>query len=316
MRRFTIFRLDIPYREPLHIEGFEFGEQAGAPTCSIVGQTRGDEVQQAFSTACIVERLQRLEERGGIKGGTRILVIPCANPLSMNVASRFWPTDGTDINRHFPGDARGSTTERVAAGIFEAVRGSTFGIQLASFNQQGDFLPHVPVTRVGQVSDESLAMASDFRLPCIVSRDPVPFDAGTLNYSWQECGTHAFSIYSRTTDRIDLPSSTLVGSAVMRFLARSGVIVGHKGHGTESVRIDESQLVDVRTEKSSGYLDGSVKPGDLVEKGQELAVVRDAFDAHVRERLLAPITGRVFFCRVKALVQQRMVAYRISPLDL
>ena len=313
MRRLTVYRLDVPYREQLRIDAFEFGAQEGAPTCSIVGQMRGDEVQQAYTCARLVERLQRLEERGGISEDARILVIPCANPFSMNVASRFWPADDTDINRRFPGNAQGETTERVAAGIFEAVRGSAFGIQLASFNQTGDFLPHVRVTRVDEVSEESLAMAANFRLPCVVSRDPTLFDTGTLNYSWQEAGTHAFSLYTRTTDRIDRPSAKLVGGAILRFLASHGIVSGNTDGGTESMRLDESELVDVRTEEFSGYLDGRVKPGDVVEKGQELAVVRDAFDAHVRERLVAPTAGRIFFCRVKALLQQRMVAYRIVP---
>ena len=314
MRRLTVYRLDVPYREPLRVEAFEFGEHQGVPTCSIVGSMRGDEVQQAYACARVVERLEHVEERGGLRKGVRILVIPCANPLSMNVASRFWPADGTDINRRFPGDAHGETTERVAAGIFGAVHGSAYGIQFASFNQQGDFLPHVRVMRVGAVSDESLAMAEDFRLPCVVSRDAQPFDTGTLNYSWQEWGTHAFSVYSRTTDRIDRPSATLVGNAVMRFLGTRGLISGRVSGGTDGVRPDEAELVDVRTEGSSGYLDGRVKPGDFVEKGQELGLVLDAFDAHVRERLVSPVAGQVFFCRVKALVQQRMVAYRIVPL--
>ena len=313
MRRLTLFRLDVPYREQLRIDGFEFGEQTGSPTCSIVGQLRGDEVQQAYVCARLVERLQHVEERGGIRKGARLLVIPCGNPFSMNVASRFWPADDTDINRRFPGNARGETTERVAAGIFEAVRGSAFGIQLASFNQEGDFLPHVRITHAGPVSDESLAMADDFRLPSVVSRKPTPFDMGTLNYSWQEAGTHAFSLYTRTTDRIDRPSATLVESAVMRFLASHDIVSGSAAGGVVSMRIDESELIDVRTEEASGYLEGHVKPGDLVQKGDELAVVRDAFDGHVRERLVAPAQGRIFFCRVKALLQQRMVAYRIAP---
>ena len=137
MRRLTLYRLEVPYREPLRVEAFEFGERQGLPTCSIVGSMRGDEVQQAYACARIVERLERAEERGAIRKGVRMLVIPCANPLSMNVASRFWPADGTDINRRFPGDAYGETTERVAAGIFGAVRGSSYGIQLAVLTSKG-----------------------------------------------------------------------------------------------------------------------------------------------------------------------------------
>jgi predicted deacylase len=308
-----VYRLDVPYREPLRVEAFEFGEHQGVPTCSIVGSMRGDEVQQAYACARVVERLEHVEERGGLRKGVRILVIPCANPLSMNVASRFWPADGTDINRRFPGDAHGETTERVAAGIFGAVHGSAYGIQFASFNQQGDFLPHVRVTRAGAVSDESLAMAEDFHLPCVVSREATPFDTGTLNYRWREAGTHAFSLYTRTTDRIDRPSATMVENAVVRFLSHAGLVTGSASAGVASTRIDEAELVDIRTDRQSGFLDGLVKPGDAVEKGQELGLVRGVFDASVRERLTAPVAGRIFFCRTKPLIQQHMVAYRIVP---
>jgi predicted deacylase len=313
MKRLTVFRFDVPYREQLHIEGFYFGEQREAPDCAIVGQMRGDEAQQAYTCSCVVERLERLEEQGKIRKGASILVIPCANPFSMNVTSRFWSSDGTDINRRFPGNPQGETTERVAAGIFGAVRGSVLGIQFASFNQQGDFLPHVRVTRAGAVSDESLAMAEDFHLPCVVSREATPFDTGTLNYRWREAGTHAFSLYTRTTDRIDRPSATMVENAVVRFLSHAGLVTGSASAGVASTRIDEAELVDIRTDRQSGFLDGLVKPGDAVEKGQELGLVRGVFDASVRERLTAPVAGRIFFCRTKPLIQQHMVAYRIVP---
>lgn len=308
-------RLDVPYRERLYVDGFEFGSQEGTPTCSIVGQMRGDEVQQAYTCASIVDRLRQLEQRGAVADGVRILVIPCANPFSMNVASRFWPTDGTDVNRSFPGDAHGDTTDRVAAGIFEAVRGSTYGIQMASFNQHGDFLPHVRVTRAGSVSEDALKMALGFRMPCVVARDPTPFDKGTLNYCWQECGTYAFSLYGTTTERIDRASAARVTSAVMRFCAKHDLLAAPATGGTESIQIDEADLRSVRTETSAGYLESHVRPGDHVRQGQEMGLVRDAFDTHVTERLVAPAAGRVFFSRTQPLVQQQMVVYRIAPYE-
>ena len=313
MRRLTLFKMDIPYREPLRVTGLEFGVSHGTPTAAIVGSTRGDEVQQAFICANLVAGLKELEEGGALAEGSRILVIPCTNPLSLNVGSRFWPADGTDINRLFPGKADGETTELVAAGVFASLRGSAYGLQLCSFNQQGDFLPHVRVTRAGAVSEESLAIAGDFGLPCVVSRDPTPFDTGTLNYSWQSHGTNAFSLYSATTDRIDRTSAEQVIESVLRFLAARGILRTRVPRGSVSRQLDERELVDVRTMTGSGYLENNVVVGETVEKGQELGRVLDGLDAHVRERLVAPTSGRIFFCRTQALIQQRMVVYRIAP---
>ena len=65
MRRLTVYRLDVPYREPLRVEAFEFGEHQGVPTCSIVGSMRGDEVQQAYACARVVERLEHVVRHHG-----------------------------------------------------------------------------------------------------------------------------------------------------------------------------------------------------------------------------------------------------------
>lgn len=77
------------------------------------------------------------------------MVISSVNPYSMNIGKRFWPTDNTDINRMFPGYDKGETTQRIAAGIFEAIQGYRFGIQLSSFYIPGNFTPHVRMMKTG-----------------------------------------------------------------------------------------------------------------------------------------------------------------------
>lgn len=315
MKSGVIYKLDVPHREPMSIRGFVFGGEKVARTCAIVGSTRGNEVQQAFICARLVARLASLERGGKLQDDQSVLVVPCVNPYSMNILRRFWPADDTDVNRMFPGSEKGETTERIAAGIMRVARTYSFGIQLCSFNQPGDFLPHVRIAYQGSISDESLALAGDFRLPYVLQRDPMPFDQATLNYAWQASGTHAFSLYSRATDRLDEESAREVEDAVLRFLVARGVLredVGESiGTGAESQLLEEHELVDVRTQDAAGYLVSHVQAGDCVSKGDELARVCDAFDAHVLETLCSPVDGRVFFMRKDPLVQQHMVVFRI-----
>lgn len=317
MRRGVVYQLDVLHREPMQIRGFVLGDEQGERACAIVGSLRGNEVQQAFICANLVARLSRLERSGLVAPGKQVLVVPCANPFSMNVQQRFWPTDGTDINRRFPGDAQGDTTQRVAAALMRIVRTYPYGIQLCSFSQSGDFLPHVRVMRQGPISDESLVLARDFGLPYVLMREPSPFDQSTLNYVWQACGTHAFSLYSRATDRIDESSASAVTEAVLRFLLARGILTSlpteTEGSAAISCALREAELVDVRTQQGAGFLVTPIRPGMRVRKGQELARVLEAFDAHVLETLVAPCDGRVFFMRMSPLVQQRMVVFRIAP---
>lgn len=56
----------------------------------------------------------------------------------MNIHKRFWPVGNTDVNRMFPGYDKGETTQRIAAGIFEAVSSYDYSIQLASFYLRGN----------------------------------------------------------------------------------------------------------------------------------------------------------------------------------
>ena len=147
MREETIFEMTSPCRDSFRIRGYRFGE--GAKTLAIVGAMRGDEVQQQYICAQIVNRLGFIERHGGIAKGKSILVIPSSNPFSMNVSRRFWAMDNTDINRMFPGYANGETTQRIAAAVFEALNGFEYGIQLASYYVPGDFIPHVRMLKTG-----------------------------------------------------------------------------------------------------------------------------------------------------------------------
>ena len=136
-----------PYRGSFNIQGYWFGE--GEKSVAIVGAMRGDEIQQQYICAQLVRQLAQLEQQGQLASDQEILVVPSANPFSMNIEKRFWAMDGTDINRMFPGYDRGETTQRIAAALFEQIKGFSYGIQLASFYIPGDFVPHVRLMRTG-----------------------------------------------------------------------------------------------------------------------------------------------------------------------
>ena len=313
MRRTTLFSLETPYREPLRIEGFEFGDTDSDKCAAIVGSTRGNEVEQTFVCAELVRRLTELETAGLTDPSLRILVVPAVNAFSMNISKRFWPVDNTDINRMFPGSDTGETTQRIADGLFSAVSDYAYGIQLCSFYLQGDFEPHVRVTYANDVSEESLDLAEAFGFPYVVAKAPSSFDTTTLNYNWQVWGTHAFSVYVREMGSLNVRSAGEVEDCVLRFLGSLGIVRLSPRGGFVSKLIDEKDLVDVRTTLAGGFLVREVEPGWRVERGQVLGRVLDAYDAHEKEQLVSPIDGRVFFCHVAPLVNQYTVVFKIVP---
>lgn len=291
MKKTIVYELKTLYRDAMRVTGFEFGE--GTKSVCIVGSTRGNEVQQLFVCSRLVRTFKELEEKGLLVKGHKIMVIPCLNSYSMNIGKRFWPTDNTDINRMFPGYDEGETTQRIAAGVFEQIKDYEYGIQFASFYMPGHFLPHI---RMMETGFEDIDTASEFGFPYVVTRKPRPFDTTTLNYNWQIWETKAFSIYTTTTEQIDPVSAGDAVKGILRMLYKEGIIRYEPQGGTcyTSQILDDSNLMTVRC-RQAGIYESMVKVGEEVKKGQVLAQICDPYDGSLKEKLLSPADGVVFF---------------------
>lgn len=289
MEKKIIYQINAIYRDNFRVTGFEFGE--GKKSACIVGSTRGNEYQQIYTCAKLVQEFKRLEEAGKIRDGHKILVIPSVNPYSVNVQKRFWPTDNTDINRMFPGYDLGETTQRIAAGVFEKIKDYEFGMQFTSYYMPGRFMPHV---RMMQTGFEEPELAKDFGFPYVMCRKVRPYDTGTLNYNWQIWETKAFSIYTDTTREIHEESANDAIKGILRFLAKQGIIDDKTDGGFDSTVLTDLNLKSARTH-TAGIFECIAPVGTRVEKGQIIARVLDPLDATVKEELTAPVSGLVFF---------------------
>jgi len=305
MNEKIIYELKSLYRDDFRIRGFVFGE--GKKSACIVGNTRGNEVQQIYICSQLVKKLKELEKEGRIISGHQILVIPSMNPYSMNSQQRFWPTDKTDINRMFPGYDLGETTQRIAAGVFEVIKEYQYGMQFTSFYMPGKFMPHV---RMMQTGYENVELAKEFGMPYVVLRKIRPYDTATLNYNWQIWETDAFSIYSTSTAEIDKESAKEAVYGVLRFLAKQGIIDYRTHGGYRSSVVVDSDMISVRT-KTAGIFDSKVKAGEEIVKDQLLAEIIDPLDGEVKEELRAPSDGIVFFAHNNPMTYASTAVFKI-----
>lgn len=301
----TIYTIKSAFRGEMNIPGYRFGK--GEKAACIVGPTRGNEVQQLYICSQLIKILARLEKTGAIVGNNEIMVIPSINHYSINIEKRFWAMDNTDINRMFPGDVEGETTKRIAAGVFEAVKGYNYGIQFASFHTPGDFIPHVRMMETGY---QNTSLANLFGLPYVMTRKPQPIDTGTLNYNWQMNGTNAFSVYTSATDRIDEKSAKQAVSSVLRFLTRMGIIKYNCHNGFIATTLEEEVLMSIRADVSGIYRRFK-EPGDEVTFGDLLAEVVDPIEGEVISQIIAPSDGIIFFAHGKPLVIENCTVYKL-----
>ena len=299
--------MDSPFRDTFHITGFRFGQ--GAKSLAIVGAMRGDEIQQQYICAQLVHQLSRLEAQGLLANDHEIRVSPSANPFSMNIEKRFWAMDGTDINRMFPGYDRGETTQRIAAALFEQLKGYTYGIQLASFYIPGDFVPHVRLMRTGYEDTEG---SKRFGMPYITLRKPLPFDTTLLNYNWQIWETKAYSLYGGMNDGVESPVTTEMIGTILRFAQRIGLtqkpVVGIPDFNPQV--IDESSFITVRTPQA-GILYRLKGAGDKVHEGEVLARILDPYEGSIKAEITSPTDGLIFFAHNKPLALENTLLFNI-----
>lgn len=289
MNKKIIYELKGIYRDSFRVTGYEYGD--GEKSVCIIGNMRGNEVQQIYCCSQLVKKFKQLENEGRISKGHKVLIIPSANPYSVNIQKRFWTADNTDINRMFPGYNMGETTQRIADGIFKEIEGYKYGIQFTSFYMPGNFMPHV------RMMDEGFSkadIAKKFGLPYVVVRKVRPYDTATLNYNWQVWDTQAFSLYTSTTSRIDRNGAGKAVLAVMNFLSVQGILKYNVPQLIEPKVITDTDMVSVRTAEP-GIFEPLVKAGETVVTGQPLADILNPFEGDIMETLYAPVDSKVFF---------------------
>lgn len=306
MKEKIIYELKSLYRDNLRIKGYQFGQ--GKPSVCIVGSMRGNEVQQLYLCAKLIQKFTQYEQQGFINKHYSILVIPSINHYGMNINHRFWPQDDTDINRMFPGYSEGETTQRIAQGVFDAIKDFEYGIQLTSFYIPGEFALHMRMMKTGL---EDIETAKLFGLPYIVVRNPRPYDTTTLNYNWQIWETKAYSLYTKETDIIDEKSVQEGINSILRFLSHKQIIKHSIAGGYISEIIEENQMISLKCQQA-GILKRFVEVEDYVEKGQVLAQILDSYNASVIEEIVAPTSGIIFFLHVKPLVYGRTAIIKMK----
>lgn len=134
------------------------GKKPG-PTLFICAAIHGDEINGVE----IIRRFLRQKQLSKISGA--IVAIPIVNVHGFMTHSRYLP-DGRDLNRNFPGSAKGSLTSRVADTFFkEVVRKCSHGIDLHTGARHRENLPQV---RVDMDNEEAKEMAMKFGVPAVI----------------------------------------------------------------------------------------------------------------------------------------------------
>ena len=294
MKKLLLFEMKSIYRDNMRVYGYLFGADSlenCEKTLAVVAGMRGNEFTQIYEASQLVRQLGYIERDGGIAEGKGILVIPAANPYSINSEKRFWPADNTDMNRMFPGYDLGETTQRAAASLFNVLDGFKYGIHLTSHYISGNFVPHVSIQDTGRDYADT---AKAFGLKYVRFRTPTQYDTTTLNYNWQIWDTLAYSVYGGDDKNVDYKVADSIVYAMLNFMNTNGIIEFSHHRGYKASVITDRDLMVVKSE-CAGFFNCKVEVGDMVHRNQLIAEIRDTGDGHVIREIYSPIYGTVFF---------------------
>ena len=152
---------------------------------------------------------------------------------------------------------------------------------------------------------EELEDGADRELPGTVTLLVTPEQSMVLAELEADGKLHLSLVY-----RGDEKSAGQAVAAVLRFLTRMGIIRYESHSGYISHVILEQDLTDVHT-MSGGIFKGLVSPGEDVRYGHRMAEIIDPYEGYVKETILAPTDGIVFFAHTDPLVTEGDIVYQL-----
>jgi predicted deacylase len=293
---------------PLHVIT---GREPG-PTFGILTNTHGDEF---LATIAIREFVNALDT-ANLKG--RIALVSVANPMATAGFGRQTPEQHgrTDLHEVYPGNARGNTTQMIAAAITENVLHHVDA--LIDFHSGGsggrlqarvDYNTKTP----DELKQKNLALARAFGATFVHENEFAGSAAHYLNSrgvpavnpevggAW--LGPHSSNYYI-----------AMMVSGLKGMMQHLGMLEGTP-KPQQQLHFDLKARRELRP-KNSGYLVSNYEDaqdlGKLIKGGTKLGEVIDLYTYKVIEEIVAPFDGYLFFSRYSGMVGGGTQAFALA----
>jgi predicted deacylase len=288
-KRFDIPVARLPTGSLLSMPVAVLNGRGPGPTVWLSGAIHGDELNGVEIIRQVLPRVDVRTLRGAI------IATPVVNVFGFIEQSRYLP-DGRDLNRFFPGSARGSLASRLAK-IFmtEVVAQSDLGIDL---HTAAGHRINIPQIRADLDHPETLRLSNAFGAPYIIDarlRD------GSLRMAATKRDVPVLLYEAGQIHRFDSDAITYGVEGVLRVLQAMEMGSWELPRiRRKPIRLASSRWVRARR---SGIATLAVTPGEKVGKGSLLGRISDAF-GHRPTRINAPFEGHVIAITQNPLVSQ------------
>ncbi|MFB9863651.1 succinylglutamate desuccinylase/aspartoacylase family protein [Rufibacter immobilis] len=243
---------------PIHV----FRAQEPGPVLLLMAGMHGDEVNG-------VETIRRMIRRNMLQPlrGT-VLAIPILNIYGFLNFSREVP-DGKDVNRSFPGNAKGSLASRVAARFTSEILPLVdYGID---FHTGGSSRSNFPQIRCELEGEGNEPLAQAFGAPFILDSKLRP---GSLRKEASKLGKSIIVYETGESLRFDEAGINLAMEGAVRVMHHLGMVENSVPASQPSVVCRHTSWIRARR---AGLFRSFVKNGQAISRGQQVGAVSDPY---------------------------------------
>lgn len=256
------------------------GRRAG-PVLFVSAAVHGDELNGVE----IIRRLLKSKSLGSLRG--TLLAVPIVNVHGFIDQSRYLP-DRRDLNRSFPGSAKGSIAARLANTFLkEVVLKSDFGIDLHTAAIDRANLPQIRANLDDPAVSE---LAEAFGAPVIVNAN---LREGSLRACAASHGIPVMIYEAGEALRFDEVSIRAGMRGIRRVMRKLGMLPPDRGGKVPQAVVARSTSW-VRA-PASGIVSGAAALGSRVKENDRLALISDPLGDR-EDAVRAPFAGIVIGC--------------------
>lgn len=266
------------------------------PVLCLTAAVHGDELNGIEVARRVLDDIDVEELNGAVIG------IPIVNIQGFYRGARYLP-DRRDLNRYFPGNARGSSATRMAHSLFtEVIRHCSALIDLHTGSLNRTNLPQV---RADLRSPQVTRMTQAFGATVVLHGAG---DRGSLRRAANEAGIPAVTFEMGEPMRVQPEQVEHGAKAIETLMYALGMTKQRRYWGDPEPVYYASRWVRV---DNGGILFSDVALGERVSEGELLGVVTDPL-SNQQYRIYAPVSGRVLGMALNQVVLPGFAAYRIG----
>ena len=304
----TVVSLALPVDEELRIQKNRIRPEGGADLqkrISVVTGIHGDELEGQYVCFELIRRINAHKEK--LRGVVDIY--PALNPLGIDSVTRGIPAFELDMNRLFPGDAKGNMTEYLAAHIVEDLAGSEVVLDIHASNI---YLMEIPQIRVNALHEERLLpLAKEANVDFIWVHGASTVLESTLAYSLNSIGTPTLVVEMGVGMRITKSYGDQMVDGIFNLMRMLGIWEGEMTEVRQPVISKDPDDVAYLNAATGGLFVPAVRHGAQLKKGELIGEILDPLSGSVRDAVTAPIDGMLFTIREYPIVDEGSLVGRL-----